>query len=241
MFFYNITNFRKHDFKLGCTQYNIDNSLLQDKFNYNMFFSPHGPAGGKHSFHSSPITLSNSNLKLILDNSKNKSIINRENGLYKVYRNIYLNDKVNFINNLIEVLEDLYDNNEFTVFHLYFFIIPSENNMYIDFNKLMIHLNKFPIEYIMNEKNITKFYKNIGLIFAINILVFTSIYDIENLSIISRDIKLDINNSIKVINANVYKDLDNTIINFNTKLDVNSEIMLVIKADFDTMASEFND
>jgi hypothetical protein len=202
-------------------------------------FLPPAPlptGGGKHYFHSSPITLSDSDLKLILDNSKNKSIINRENGLYKVYKNLYLNNKVNFINNLIGVLEDLYDNNEFTIFHLHFFIIPSKLNMYINFNKLMIHLNKYPIEYIMNEENITKFYKNIGLISSIEILVFTSIYDIDNLNQISRDIKLDINNSIKVINENVYKDLDNTIINFNTKVDVNSEIMLVILADFDKMA-----
>ena len=45
---------------------------------------------------------------------------------------------------------------------------------------------------------------------------------------------------IKVINENVYKDLDNTIINFNTKVDVNSEIMLLILADFEEIASDFN-
>ena len=146
----------------------------------------------------------------------------------------------NFIDNLTNVLEDLYDNNEFTVFHLYFLIIPSKDNYHIDYDKLIKHLSKYPIEFIIDVKNITKFYKNIGLIFGIGILVFTSLYDIDNLTKISKNIKVDINNSIKVINENVYKDLNNTIINFDTKVDINSEIMLIINADFDKMASDFN-
>jgi hypothetical protein len=35
----------------------------------------------------------------------------------------------------------------------------------------MLHLNKYPIKYIIDEDNITKFYKNIGLIYASGILV----------------------------------------------------------------------
>lgn len=138
------------------------------------------------------------------------------------------------------MLEDLYDNNEFTVFHLYFLAIPKDTDIYIYFPKLMDHLNKYPIEYIISEENITRFYKNIGLINATNLLVFASIYDIENLKNISKSIKLMINKNIKVINKNVYKDLNNTIINFNTKVDVNLEMMLIIYADFDKMESEFN-
>ena len=92
----------------------------------------------------------------------------------------------------------------------------------------------------MDDENITKFYKNIGLIFANSVLVFTSTYDIDNLSKISKDIKLSINNSIKVINENVYKDLNNTIINFDTKVNIDYEIMLIITADFDSMDSDFN-
>ena len=74
-------------------------------------------------------------INIFIDNSNNKSIINRENGIYKVYDNLFLNagnvpnyhdpnnkmiDKFTF--NLTEVLEDLYDNNESTVFNLYFII-----------------------------------------------------------------------------------------------------------------------
>lgn len=121
-----------------------------------------------------------------------------------------------------------------------FFTISKDSNINIDLSKLMLHLNKYPIEYIMNEENITRFYKNIGLITAIKVLVFISLYDIENLRNISRNIKLEINKEIKVINKNVHKDLNNTIINFNTKVDLNSEIMLLIYADFDKMDSDFN-
>jgi hypothetical protein len=189
------------------------------------------------------------NLELIIDNSKNKSIINRKSDVYKVYRNLYLGnihpmDKNifpykptdNFVNNISNVLEDLYHNNEFTIFHLYFFTISKDT--IIDLPNLMLHLNKFPIEYIMNEENITRFYKNIGLITAINVLVSLSIYDIENLRNISRNMKLTIKKAIKVINKNMHKDLNNTI--FNTKVDLNSEILLIIYADFDKMHSNLN-
>jgi hypothetical protein len=86
----------------------------------------------------------------------------------------------------------------------------------IDLPNLMLHLNQFPIEYNINEKNITRFY--IGLITAINVLVSLSIYDIENLRNISKNMKLK--KAIKVINKNMHKDLNNTI--FNTKVDLNS-------------------
>ena len=251
MFFCNTNNFRRHKFKLGGIHFNNDNSIIQDKFNYNMFF--YRLPGSKYYFHRSPITVSNSNLKLIIDNSKNKFIINRESGLYKVYENLYLNDihqmqshlsflksKDNFIDNLTNVLEDLYDNNEFTIFQLYFIIKPHDRNYKLNLEKLIKHLSKYPIEFIMDDENITKFYKNIGLIFANSVLVFTSTYDIDNLSKISKDIKLSINNSIKVINENVYKDLNNTIINFDTKVNIDYEIMLIITADFDSMDSDFN-
>jgi hypothetical protein len=188
-----------------------------------------------------------SNLDLIIDNCKSKSIINRKSDVYKVYRNLYLGENLfpykptdNFVNNISNVLEDLYDNNEFTVFHFYFFTISKDANTNIDFPKLMLHLNKYSLEYIMNGENITRFYKNIGLIIAINVLVFLSLYDIENLRNKSRNIKLGINKAIKVINKNVHTDLNNTIINFNTKVDLNSEMMLLIYADFDQLDSYFN-
>ena len=111
-----------------------------------------------------------------------------------------------FINNLINVLEDLYDNNEFTVFQLYFLILPKDRNYHLNLEKLIKHLSKYPIEYIIDNENITKFYKNIGLISAMYVLVFISIYDIDNLNKISREIKKGINNNIKLINENIYKD-----------------------------------
>jgi len=56
------------------------------------------------------------NVKIILNNSN--SLINRDNGIYKIYDNLFLNK--NFIINLIDILKDLYDNNEFTIFNLHF-------------------------------------------------------------------------------------------------------------------------
>jgi len=58
------------------------------------------------------------NVKIILNNSN--SLINRDNGIYKIYDNLFLNK--NFIINLIDILKDLYDNNEFTIFNLHFLI-----------------------------------------------------------------------------------------------------------------------
>ena len=104
-----------------------------------------------------------------------------------------------FIDNLANLLEDLYDNNEFVIFHLYFLTLPKVDYE-IDSDKLMLHLNKYPIKYIIDEDNITKFYKNIGLIYASGILVWYSISDINNLRVIAKDINIDINNKIKIIN-----------------------------------------
>ena len=50
---------------------------------------------------------------------------------------------------------------------------------------------------------------------------------------------ISINNN-KLINENIYKDWNNTIINFDSKIDVDYEIMLIITAEFDTMESDFN-
>lgn len=94
------------------------------------------------------------------------------------------------------------------------------------------HFAKYPIEFI--DENIVKFYKNMGLLTAVG--VFSSFYDIENLKFkkkISLNIKKQINNNIKIINKNVHKDLNQTIINYTNKFDINSEIMLIIHADFD--------
>lgn len=59
-------------------------------------------------------------------------------------------------------------------------------------------------------------------------------YDIYDYLKISRIIKNTIINNIEDINKNVHKDLNNTIIylNYTNKFEINSEIMLIIHADF---------
>ena len=82
-------------------------------------------------------------------------------------------------------------------------------------------------------KNIVKFYKNTGLLTAMGILVFSSNYDENNLIRISSQIKKHILDNIKNINNLVDKDFNQTIINYENKFNKNSEIMLIIHADFD--------
>lgn len=41
--------------------------------------------------------------------------------------------------------------------------------------------------------------------------------------------------NIEIINKSVHKDFNNTIISYNNKFDINSEIMLIIHADFNTI------
>ena len=193
----------------------------------------------------------NTNLSIFLDNSKKESIINRENGIYKIYDNLFLNagnitvpnyyplnnntiDQ--FIFNLVKILEDLYDNdnNKWTFFKLYFLVKP-DFDKFVKFDIVGInkHFDKYPLEFI--DENIVKFYKNTGLLTAAGVFVFASLYDIENLKKISLDIKKQINDNINIINNNVHKDLNNTIINYTNKFDTNSEIMLIIHADFDQL------
>ena len=207
--------------------------------------------------HTSPInyraseggSATNKNLNIFLDNSKKEFIINRKNGIYKIYDNLFLytgmepnhydiNKKMidKFILNLTEVLEDLYDNNETTVFKLYFLIKPDFAKIIkFDIVKMNEHFDKYPLEFI--DQNIVKFYKNTGLLAAVGVLVFFPNYDIDNLTNISLKIKKDIIENIKIINNNVHKDLNNTIINYTNKFDIYSEIMLIIHADFDQLES----
>lgn len=107
------------------------------------------------------------------DGSKRESILSRKNGIYKIYNNIFLNDRELFIRNMTDILEDLYDNNSFTIFKL-FFLLSIENKDLPIFYKLNIvdlnnHLSQYD-PYILNE-NITRVYKNTGLILGVNVLV----------------------------------------------------------------------
>ena len=78
--------------------------------------------------HTSPINYTNKKFNIVLDNSNKDFIINRKNGIYKIYDNLFLNtgnvinhydinNKLidNFTLNLVEILEDLYDNNKATI------------------------------------------------------------------------------------------------------------------------------
>jgi len=52
------------------------------------------------------------------------------------------------------------------------------------------HLSKYPPDFL--NENITRVYKNTGLLYSSNILVFLSLYDIKNLENIANSIKKDI-------------------------------------------------
>ena len=98
-----------------------------------------------------------------------------------------------------------------------------------DIEKFIQHFSKYPLEFI--DQNIVKIYKNTGLLTGFSILVFLSLYDFNNLTAISSNIKNTIINNIEIIN--VHKDFNNTLVSYTDKFDYNSEIMLIIHADFD--------
>ena len=54
----------------------------------------------------------------------------------------------------------------------------------------------------------------------------------------SKDIKILLLDNINIINNNVHKDLNNTIINYKTKFDNSNEIMLIIHADFNKIKDQ---
>ncbi|GAB3862686.1 hypothetical protein GCM10028822_43150 [Hymenobacter terrigena] len=103
------------------------------------------------------------NPNLIVDNSKDNNSC-----IYKIYDNFYpaLNDK--FITNLASILEDLYDNNEFVVFKLYFVRIH-EVYTEIKMNNFINHLNQYPPKFVM--ENLVRFHKNTGIVGLCHILV----------------------------------------------------------------------
>ncbi len=123
------------------------------------------------------------------------------------------------------------DNNEWTFFKLYFLVKPDFNKVYkFDIVQMNEHFAKYPIEFM--DQTIVKIYKNTGLLTAIGVFVFYSFYDLQNLKEMSLNIKKQIYRNINNINDNVHKDLNNTMLNYTNKFDTNSEILLVIHADF---------
>ena len=115
---------------------------------------------------------------------------------------------------------------------LYFLVKPDfDRGIKLDIENLNKHFAKYPLEFL--HQNIVKFYKNTGLLTATGVFVFSSLYDFNNLTVISSNFKNIIKNNIEIINKNVHKDLNNTIVNYTNKFDINSEIMLIIQADFE--------
>ena len=82
--------------------------------------------------------------------------------IFKVYDNIYLNDK--FSTDIVDLLEDLYDNNEFVIFKLYFIDIGSHNNINVELPKFAEHFHKYSSQFI--QDNIVRFYKNTSVVGA---------------------------------------------------------------------------
>jgi hypothetical protein len=166
---------------------------------------------------------------ILLDNSKNKLILDRKTEIYKIYGGIFL--KKNFVENITEIIEDLYDNNEFVFFSLYFLILPENKTINIDFKKLINHFSQYPLEAL--DYQITKVYKNTGLVECNAIIVWYSCYDINNLKEIASSIKSKLLLNIDIINKTVHLDHKNTIENIIEKINVNSDILLIINANFE--------
>jgi hypothetical protein len=141
---------------------------------------------------------------------------------------------------MTDILEDLYDNNSFTIFKLYF-LLSSDNKDLRRFLKIdLVSLNKHLSQYhplILNE-NMSKVYKNTGLILGVDILVIFSNYDIDNLKKISSSILSNIHENIPIINKEVNFSQNNTIINFTRGVRSDDEIMLLIGTDFNEKLNE---
>lgn len=145
--------------------------------------------------------------------------------IYKIYNNVYLNKQ--FPINIGGILEDLYDNNEFVIFKLYFIRIPL-TGFEMDIPKLFKHFNQYPLEFILD--NIVKFHKNSGVVGISYIFVWLSLNDINNLENIGKGLLDQITMNIKDINKNIHKDFGNTIINYKLPMDMDNELFLFISS-----------
>lgn len=145
---------------------------------------------------------------------------------YKISENVYLNDM--FKDNIAEILEDLYDNNEFVIFKLYYIRKPRVS-FSMDEVKLFKHLDGYPLEFLM--ENLTRFHINMGLVGCSYIMVWTSNCDIKNLKVIASGMREQLLSNISNINKDIHVDYGNTIVNFNTPMDLLNELYLFIGVD----------
>jgi hypothetical protein len=148
--------------------------------------------------------------------------------LYKLYDQIFLNS--NFEDKLVDILEDLYDNNDFVSFNIYFFSIPPYLKEHIRFE----HLGQYFSKYDGNSLNhqIIKVYKNTGLILPAGVYVFYPIYDRNNLKKIAQSFKFEIIKNIELINKDIYKEQGNTKIIIDSEVNINNEIHVLITANY---------
>lgn len=146
--------------------------------------------------------------------------------VFKLYGKLFLNKY--FIDNIGNILEDLYDNNEFVIFKLYFIKQP-KSSFAIILEKLSKHLDRYPLEFL--DSNIVKFYKNTGLVGCCYIFVWLSQSDINNLKKIATDFKDHIYKNIGIINLNIKNDMGNTIINHDKGMTLDDELLLLICID----------
>jgi hypothetical protein len=148
-------------------------------------------------------TINNPSISVITDNTKSKNFINREEEgtLYKVYHIKWDNQ---FNTNLRSILEDMFDNNEFVVFNMYFMVLPEKKNVIIKTEKQLTHMLKYEADILNNQ--IVKVFKNTGMVLAKSILVLLSLYDNENLMNISKDIRIQMIDNINQINKIIHED-----------------------------------
>lgn len=137
--------------KLGTTIFHCKD----DKYS-NLFLNG---GRGKRSICTSSVNYKDKQFLTVLDYSDKESIIKRESGIYKYYNNVFLNSGStydyeyrrtvdNFSYDLNKILNDLFDNNEFTEFRLFFLVKPDPNKYRIikfDIEKLMLHFIKYPV------------------------------------------------------------------------------------------------
>lgn len=99
-------------------------------------------------------------------------------------------------------------------------------------NYYSLKLKKVLFENEILNENITRVYKNTGLINSTTLLLFMDIYDTDDLNNISKDIYKDIIKNINIINDNLDLNLGNTITNYLNKVPVNKELFLFINANY---------
>ena len=172
---------------------------------------------------------------VVIDNTKSNEFINRENTFYKVYH-IATDNK--FDTNIKGILEDMYDNNEFVIFNMYFMILPEKADFKIDIKNFLSHMMKYDPD-VLNDQ-IVKVFKNVGMVLAKYIIVWLSLYDDKNLMNISKDIRIQMINNINQINQTIHEDFNNSTLNFNQPINLEKdEIFIIIGANFDIMKDEY--